>query len=48
LGQVLLRAVLQQDYPVVIGGVILGALLMNVLQVIADLLVWLLDPRVRE
>ena len=48
LGQVLLRAVLQQDYPVVIGGVILGALLMNVLQVVADLLVWLLDPRVRE
>ncbi|MFZ4827278.1 MAG: ABC transporter permease [Phototrophicaceae bacterium] len=47
LGQVLLRAVLQQDYPVVVGGVIVGVVLMNMIQMLADLLVWLLDPRVR-
>ena len=47
LGQVLLRAVLQQDYPVVIGGVIIATLLMNVVQLLSDSVVWLLDPRVR-
>jgi peptide/nickel transport system permease protein len=47
LGQLLQHAVLDQDYPVVLGIVVLSAVTYSVIAVVADLLHGLLDPRVR-
>lgn len=45
LGQLLYRAVLEQDFPVVQGVVVLSAMVYSVLTTGADLLSSLLDPR---
>ncbi len=46
IGRVLLNATLQQDYPVVQGVVVLGAVVYTLLNAAADLCYRLLDPRV--
>ena len=46
IGRLLLNATLRQDYPVVQGIVILGALVYTLLNASADLAYHLLDPRV--
>ncbi|MCA9896364.1 MAG: ABC transporter permease subunit, partial [Anaerolineae bacterium] len=47
IGTVLLRATLQQDYPVVQGVVLLMAIIYTVLTLLSDSGVMLLDPRMR-
>lgn len=47
LGRLLLNAVIQQDYPVVQGVVMLAALIYMAVNLLADVLYPLLDPRVR-
>lgn len=42
-----LEAVFQRDYPVVMGVVLLGSLLLLIGNVISDILVALVDPRIR-
>ncbi|MEP7293212.1 MAG: ABC transporter permease, partial [Chloroflexota bacterium] len=46
IGRVLLNATLRQDYPVVQGIVVLGAVVYTVINAAADLLYRLIDPRV--
>ncbi len=46
IGRVLLNATLRQDYPVVQGIVVLGALVYTLLNAAADLCTHLVDPRV--
>ena len=46
IGRVLLNATLRQDYPVVQGIVVLGAVIYTLLNAAADLFYRLLDPRV--
>ncbi len=46
LGRVLLNATLRQDYPVVQGIVVLGALVYTLLNAAADVFYRLLDPRI--
>ncbi len=46
IGRVLLNATLRQDYPVVQGIIVLGAVIYTVLNTAADLLYRLIDPRV--
>lgn len=48
LGQVLLSAVINRDYPVVQGLVALSALVYTTLNAAADVLYYRLDPRVRR
>ena len=48
IGTVLLRATLQQDYPVVQGIVFLMAIVYTLLTVLSDSGVLLLDPRMRQ
>jgi peptide/nickel transport system permease protein len=45
IGRLLLDATLQQDYPIVLGVVMLAALTYSLLNVLADLFITLLDPR---
>ncbi len=47
IGQVLLTAVFQQDYPVVQGVLVLSAVLFVGINLLTDVLYRLLDPRVR-
>jgi peptide/nickel transport system permease protein len=47
LGQLLFRAILDQDFPVVQGIVVLSAVTYSLLGILADLLYGLLDPRLR-
>jgi ABC-type dipeptide/oligopeptide/nickel transport system permease component len=47
LGRLLLDATMRQDYPIVQGVVVLAALVYTLLNVMADVLVRLLDPRVQ-
>ncbi len=47
IGQVLLSAIEDKDYPVVQGIVVLSAIIYSITNTAADLLVALLDPRVR-
>lgn len=47
LGRLTVQAVFDRDYPVVLGAVILGALIFQLLNVLADLLYQWLDPRLR-
>ena len=47
LGQLLYRAILDQDFPVVQGIVVLSAVTYSLLGILADLLYGLLDPRLR-
>jgi peptide/nickel transport system permease protein len=48
LGRVAVEAVLSQDLPVVQGIVLLSAAVYSLVNLAADALHWLLDPRVRE
>jgi ABC-type dipeptide/oligopeptide/nickel transport system permease component len=48
LGRTLIAAVLEQDYPVVQGIVFWSALAVACVQLGADALIWLSDPRLRE
>lgn len=47
LGQLLQHAVLDQDYPVVLGVVVLAAVVYSLTSAAADVLHGLLDPRIR-
>ncbi len=47
IGQLLQNAVLDQDYPVVQGIVVLSAIVYSLVAAIADLLYIVLDPRIR-
>jgi microcin C transport system permease protein len=42
-----LTSILDRDYPVVMGVVLLGSLLLLIGNVLSDILVALVDPRVR-
>lgn len=46
IGRLLLDATIQQDYPIVLGVVVWSALVYSVLNMIADILQRLVDPRV--
>ncbi len=46
VGRLLLEATVQQDYPIVLGVVILAALVYTGVNAAADLMYHLLDPRV--
>jgi peptide/nickel transport system permease protein len=48
LGRAMIAAVLEQDYPVVQGIVLWSALAVACVQLGADALIWLSDPRLRE
>ena len=48
LGRLVVEAVLSQDLPVVQGVVLLSATAYSLVNLAADALQWLLDPRVRE
>ena len=48
LGRLAVDAVLSQDLPVVQGIVLLSAVVYSLVNLSADVLHWLLDPRVRE
>ncbi len=48
IGQLLVGAVIDQDYPVVLGIVVLSALVYSTISVVTDILHGILDPRVRE
>jgi peptide/nickel transport system permease protein len=48
IGQLLRHAVLDQDYPVVLGIVVLSAITYSVISTLADLAHGMLDPRIRE
>jgi peptide/nickel transport system permease protein len=48
LGRLVVDAVLAQDLPVVQGAVLLSATAYSLVNLAADALHWLLDPRVRE
>jgi peptide/nickel transport system permease protein len=48
LGPLLLNAILQRDTNVVVAGVFVSALVLMVGNLIADLLLWLHDPRMRQ
>ena len=48
LGRLAVEAVLSQDLPVVQGIVLLSAVVYSLVNLSADVLHWLLDPRVRE
>ena len=48
LGQLLLNAILMRDTNVVVAGVFCSALLLILGNLLADLLLWLHDPRLRE
>ena len=48
LGPLLLNAILQRDTSVVVAGVLVSALVLVAGNLIADLLLWLHDPRLRE
>ncbi len=47
LGRLLVDAIMQRDYPVVQGGILLVALTLIALNVATDLLYALVDPRIR-
>lgn len=48
LGRTMIAAVLEQDYPVVQGIVFWSALAVTCVQLGADALIWLSDPRLRD
>lgn len=48
LGRAMIIGVLEKDYPVVQGIVLWSALTVICVQLCADLLIWLSDPRLRE
>lgn len=48
LGRLLLDATVQQDYPLVLGVVILAAVVYTLVNLAADLVLHLIDPRVRQ
>ncbi len=48
MGTLFIYAVLQRDYPLIVGGVIALSALFVTLNLVADLLYGALDPRVRE
>jgi peptide/nickel transport system permease protein len=48
VGQLMVQAIVQRDYPVVQGGVLIIALSVVVINLVTDLLVAYLDPRLRE
>ncbi|MDR0549686.1 MAG: ABC transporter permease [Deltaproteobacteria bacterium] len=48
LGQLFYAAVMSRDYPVVMGGLVLGAVLTLIGNLLADLGYALVDPRVRD
>jgi peptide/nickel transport system permease protein len=48
LGQLLWQSILQRDYYVVIGAVMLSAILLVTSNLLADLLIHALDPRIRR
>lgn len=48
LGPLLLNAILERDTNVVVAGVFSSAILLTVGNLVADLLLWLHDPRLRE
>ncbi len=48
IGLTMYRAMLQRDYPVILAGTALTACLVVAGNLIADLLHWWLDPRVRD
>lgn len=47
VGRLAMTAILQRDYPVILGCVLLGALVFVAANIVADLLYALVDPRVR-
>ncbi|HWR65681.1 MAG TPA: ABC transporter permease [Bellilinea sp.] len=47
LGRLTVQAIFDQDYPVVLGSVILAVVIFQVLNLIVDLIHSLLDPRIR-
>ena len=47
LGQTMLNAIMQRDYPVIQGGTLLIAFTFVVVNVLVDLSYALVDPRVR-
>jgi ABC-type dipeptide/oligopeptide/nickel transport system permease component len=47
LGQTMLGAIMQRDYPVVQGGTLLIAFMFVVVNLVVDLSYALVDPRVR-
>ena len=48
LGRLLIQSILQSDFPVVQGIVILAAIFYTISHVFADLIAWRLDPRLEE
>jgi peptide/nickel transport system permease protein len=48
LGRLLIQSILQSDFPVVQGIVILAAIFYTISHVFADLIAWRLDPRLGE
>jgi len=48
MGTLFIYAVLQRDYPLIVGGVIVLSALFVTLNLIADIVYGILDPRVRE
>jgi len=48
MGQLFYNAVMSRDYPLVMGGLVLGAVLTLAGNLLADLGYALADPRVRE
>jgi ABC-type dipeptide/oligopeptide/nickel transport system permease component len=47
VGRLAMTAILQRDYPVILGCVLLGALVFVAANIVADLLYAVVDPRVR-
>jgi peptide/nickel transport system permease protein len=48
MGRLMLHAVMSQDLYLVMGGIMTGAVMLLVGNMIADTCLWFLDPRVRE
>ena len=47
LGHLMVKSVFARDYPVVVGGAIVAAVLVTMVNLIVDILYGYLDPRIR-
>ena len=47
VGMHFIQGALNRDYPLVLGAVLLYTVLLQLLSLLADLLTWILDPRLR-
>ena len=47
VGRLIVQAVSQRDYPVIVAGILVTSLIFVLLNLVVDLLYAVLDPRVR-